>query len=197
MLYNFDRKWGRWISSHQEFTTLCFQEQHTKIIVFHSPANIMFTKLSVFQCSCLENPRNGGACWAVVYGVARSRTRLKWLSSSSSSNVINSLTMWPRTHTSSILTKKIDNPRPQKNLFTDVCRSFIYNNHIIEAIQMLIKCWMDNQSWEKLKAGGEVDDRGQDGWMASLTQWAWVWASSNFTTKSWWRTGKPGVLQSM
>ena len=38
-----------------------------------------------FQCSCLENPRNGGAWWAAVYGVAQSRTRLKWLSSSSSS----------------------------------------------------------------------------------------------------------------
>ena len=36
------------------------------------------------QCSCLENPRNGGAWWAAVYGVAQSRTRLKWLSSSSS-----------------------------------------------------------------------------------------------------------------
>ena len=37
------------------------------------------------QCSCLENPRDGGACWAAVYGVAQSRTRLKRLSSSSSS----------------------------------------------------------------------------------------------------------------
>ena len=36
------------------------------------------------QCSCLENPRDGGACWAAVYGVAQSRTRLKQLSSSSS-----------------------------------------------------------------------------------------------------------------
>ena len=35
------------------------------------------------QCSCLENPRNGGAWWAAVYGVAQSRTRLKRLSSSS------------------------------------------------------------------------------------------------------------------
>ena len=40
---------------------------------------------------------------------------------------------------------------------------------------------------------GEEDDRGWDGWMASLTQWTWVWASS----RSWWWTGKPGVLQSM
>ena len=37
------------------------------------------------QCSCLENPRDGGAWWAAVYGVTQSRTQLKWLSSSSSS----------------------------------------------------------------------------------------------------------------
>ena len=45
----------------------------------------------------------------------------------------------------------------------------------------------------KMKAGGEGDTRGWDVWMASLTQWAWVWASSG----SLWWTGKPGVLQSM
>ena len=39
------------------------------------------------QCSCLENPRDREAWWAVVYGVTQSRTRLKWLSSSSSSPV--------------------------------------------------------------------------------------------------------------
>ena len=47
--------------------------------------------------------------------------------------------------------------------------------------------------WERLKAGGEGDDRGWDGWMASLTQWTWVWVDS----RSWWWTGRPGVLQSM
>ena len=47
--------------------------------------------------------------------------------------------------------------------------------------------------WEGLKAGGEGDNRSWDDWMASPTQWTWVWASS----RSWWWTGKPGVLQSM
>ena len=47
--------------------------------------------------------------------------------------------------------------------------------------------------WERLKAGGEGDDRGRDGWMASPTQWTWVWVNSG----SWWWTGRPGVLQSM
>ena len=47
--------------------------------------------------------------------------------------------------------------------------------------------------WERLKAGGEGDDRGWDGWMVSLTRWTWVWVSSG----SWWRTGKPVTLQSI
>ena len=47
--------------------------------------------------------------------------------------------------------------------------------------------------WERLKAGGEGDDRGWDGWMASLTQWTWVWV--NFG--SWWCTWRPGRLWSM
>ena len=49
------------------------------------------------QCSCLENPRGGGAWWAAVYGVAQSRTRLKRLSSSSSSrNPLETSRCWQR-----------------------------------------------------------------------------------------------------
>ena len=47
--------------------------------------------------------------------------------------------------------------------------------------------------WERLRAGGEGNDRGWGGWMASLTQWTQVWASS----RSQWWTGKPGVLESV
>ena len=47
--------------------------------------------------------------------------------------------------------------------------------------------------WERLKAGGEGNNRGWDGWMASPTQWTWIWVNSG----SWWWTGRPGVLQSM
>ena len=47
--------------------------------------------------------------------------------------------------------------------------------------------------WERLKAGGERDNRGWDGWITSLTQWTWVGVNSG----SWWWTGRPGVLQSM
>ena len=47
--------------------------------------------------------------------------------------------------------------------------------------------------WERLKAGGEGDDRGWDGWTASLARWTQVSVSS----RRWWRTKEPGVLQSM
>ena len=52
--------------------------------------------------------------------------------------------------------------------------------------------WKRPWCWERLTVGGG-DDRGWDGWMASLTRWTWVWISSG----SWWWTGKPGVLQSV
>ena len=52
--------------------------------------------------------------------------------------------------------------------------------------------WKGSWSWERLMVGGEGDNRGRDGWMASLMQWTWIWLSS----RSWWWTGKPGMLQS-
>ena len=66
--------WGRWGSDttewlHFDFSLSCIGEGNGNPL----------------QCSCLENPRDGGAWWAAVYGVAQGQTRLKWLSSSSSS----------------------------------------------------------------------------------------------------------------
>ena len=53
--------------------------------------------------------------------------------------------------------------------------------------------WKRPWCWERLKAGGEGGDRGWEGWMASPTQWTWVYASSG----SWWWAGRPGVLLSV
>ena len=53
--------------------------------------------------------------------------------------------------------------------------------------------WKRPWCCERLKVGREWDERGWDGWMASLTWWTWIWASS----RSLWWTAKPGVLQSM
>jgi len=59
-----------------------------------------------------------------------------------------------------------------------------WNTHSIW--KLLYRLWC----WEGLGAGGEGDNRGWDGWMASLTRWIWVWVNS----RSWWWTGRPGVL---
>ena len=53
--------------------------------------------------------------------------------------------------------------------------------------------WKRPWCWERLKAGGEGEDKGWDGWMVSPTQWTLAWVSS----RNWWWTGKPGMLQSM
>jgi len=53
--------------------------------------------------------------------------------------------------------------------------------------------WKRPWFWERLRAGGEGDDRGWDGWMASQTQWIWVQGNS----QGWWWTRRPGMLQCM
>ena len=57
-----------------------------------------------------------------------------------------------------------------------------------------VKSWLIGKDWcwEGLGAG-EGDTRWRDGWMASLTQWMWIWVNSG----SWWWTGRPGVLRFM
>ena len=105
------------------------------------------------QCSCLENPRDGGALWAAVYGVAQSRTRLKWLSSSSSNGTDSHHCCFYKGQTKAEGTGEglflLNVPRI-------LCNSSEFQNEI-----------------------------GMN--------WTWVWASSG----KWWRTGKPGMLQSM
>ena len=76
----------------------------------------------------------------------------------------------------------------------------------LEGLMLKLKCsntlgtwckelthWKRPWCWARLKAEGEGGDRGWDGWMASLTRWTWVWVSS----RTWWWTGRPGVLLSM
>ena len=64
-----------------------------------------------------------------------------------------------------------------------------YFGHVMERTDSFEKTLMLG----KIAGGRRGDNRGWDGWMASLTQWTWVWVSS----QSWWWTGKPGVLQSV
>ena len=68
----------------------------------------------------------------------------------------------------------------------DWCWSWNSSTLATEELTQLKRPWC----WERLKAGGEGDDRGWDGWMASLTRWTWVWVNSG----SWWWIGRPGML---
>ena len=64
-----------------------------------------------------------------------------------------------------------------------------YFGHLSEELTHWIRLWC----WERFKAGREGDNRGWDSLVTSLTQWTWVWVNS----RSWWWTGKPGMLRSM
>ena len=64
-----------------------------------------------------------------------------------------------------------------------------YVGHLIWRADSLEKTLMLG----RIGAGGEGDDSGWDGWMASPTWWTWVWVNS----RSWWWTGRPGMLQFM
>ena len=64
-----------------------------------------------------------------------------------------------------------------------------YFGHLMQELTHWKRLWC----WEGLGAEGEGDNRGWDGWMASLTRWTWAWVNSG----SWWWTGRPGVLHFM
>ena len=94
--------------------------------------------------------------------------------------------------------KKIQSVHPKEDQFWvfigrcwSWCRSWNSNNLATWCEELTH--WKRPWCWERLRAGGEGDDRGWDGWMASLTRWTWVWVNSG----SWWWTGRPGVLQFM
>ena len=66
---------------------------------------------------------------------------------------------------------------------------FQYFGHLMGRIDSFKRPWCQ----ERLKEGGEGDNRGWDGWMASLSHWTWVWVNSG----NWWMTGRPVVMWSM
>ena len=104
-----------------------------------------------------------------------------------------------------LVEKTLESPLDYKDIkqvYPKENQSWIFSGRIEAEVEAPIlwppdvKSWLIRKRlwcWERLKARGEGDDRGRDGWMASPTQWTWVWVSSG----RWWRTGKPGVLQSM
>ena len=91
---------------------------------------------------------------------------------------------WTARRSNQSILKEIDPEYSLEGLMLKLKLQFF--GHLLERADSLERPW----GWERLKAGGEGDDRGWDGWMASPTQWTWVWASSG----RWWRTGRPGML---
>ena len=103
-----------------------------------------------------------------------------------------------------VLGKTVESPLNYKEIHQSILKD-ISPEYSLEGLMLKMKLqyfghlmWR-NDSLEKtlmlgkMKVGGEGDDRGWDGWMASPTQWTWVWASS----RHWWWTMRPLVLQSM
>ena len=72
--------------------------------------------------------------------------------------------------------------------FEDWC--WRWNSNTLATWCKEVTHWKRPWCWERLKAGGEGNNRGWDGWMASLTQWTQVWASF----RSWWWTWKPAAV---
>ena len=76
-------------------------------------------------------------------------------------------------------------------LWKEWCES--WNSSILANSCKELTHWKRLWCWEGLGAGGQGNDRGWDGWMASRTQWTWIWVISG----RWWWTGRPGMLRFM
>ena len=132
------------------------------------------------QYSGLENSMD-----CVVQGVSKSRTRLSDFHFTSSLYI----------HLNGLVTLQGDPTSPFWRrsalgfLWREWCWS--WNSSTLATSCKELTLWKRLWCWEGLGAGGERDDRGWDGWMASPAQWTWVWVNSG----SWWWTGRPGVLQ--
>ena len=131
-----------------------------------------------FQYSCLENPMDRGVWWTTVSGTKSVRHDWSDLA-----------------HTHGVLVgvdcKEIQPVHPKG----DQSRVFIGRTDVEVETPILwppdAKSWL---IWKDSDAGKDWgDDKGWDGWMASPTQWTWVWVNSG----SWWWTGRPAVLQFM
>ena len=103
------------------------------------------------------------------------------------------LIMWLQSPSAVILEPKKIKPLTVSIVSPSICHEVMGPDAMIFTLCEELTHWKRPWCWERLKVGGEGDNRGWDGWMASPTRRTWVWVSSG----SCWRTGKLGVLQSM
>ena len=142
--------------------------------------------------SCLENPRDGRTWWSAIYGSHRVGHNWSNLATAAATQV---LWCWRR-----LLRVPWTARRSNQSILKEISPGCSLEGLMLNWNWNTLATWCKELThlkrpwcWERLKAGGEGDDRGWDGWMASTTQWTWVWVNSG----SWWWTGRPGVLQSM
>ena len=142
------------------------------------------------QYSCLGNPMDRGAWEATIHGVVKSQ-QTHWATNKYKNKMAWELNF--NKTASPLDCKEIQPGHPKGN------QSWVFIGRTDAEAETPIlwpphgKSWLigkDPDCWEGLGAGGEGDDRGWDGWMASPTLCTWVWANS----RSWWWTGRPGVL---
>ena len=132
------------------------------------------------------------------YGISSSHVWM-WGLDHKESGVLKNWCFWPM-----LLEKTLESPLDTRNSNQSILKEISpessleglmlklelqYFGHLTRRTESFEK----TPSWKRLKAGGEGDDRGWDGWMVSPTQWTWVWLGSG----SWWWIDKPGMLQSM
>ena len=126
---------------------------------FHFSLSCIEGNGNPLQCSCLENPRDGGAWWAPVYRVAQSQTRLKWLSSSSSSMHIHTF-------------------------FSNILFSYGWLNRaamLYELVAQLVNCLSAMQETQVQSLGWE--DALEDATHCSNLTWRIPWAEANGAEK--------------
>ena len=90
--------------------------------------------------------------------------------------------------------------RTNQSILKEISPEYLLEGLILKVKLQYLATWFKELThgktpwcWERMKVGGEGDNRGWDGWMASLTQWTWVWVDAS----SWWWTWRPGLLQFM
>ena len=141
------------------------------------PTKVRLVKAMVFPvviCGCESWTVNKAECWridAFELWFWRRLLRIPWTARRSNQSILKEIT--PNIH------------------WKDWCWS--WNSNTLATSWKVLIHWETPWCWERLGAGGEGDNREWDGWMASPTQWAWVWVNS----ESLWWTGRPGVLQFM
>ena len=140
------------------------------------PTKVHVVKAMVFpvvMCGCESCPIKRAECWSIDASELwcwRRLLRVPWTAKRFNQSILKEIS---------------------PEYWKDWCWSWNSNTFATWCKELIH--WKRPGCWERLKSGGEGDNKGWDGCMASLMRWTWVWASSG----SWWWTGSPGMLQSM